>query len=330
MPSQPPLLTIAIPTYKRSRYLARLLDSLIFQMEGKTQVELLISDNASPDDTPAVLEEYRRRGLPFRCIRNESNIGPDLNFVQCFTEAAGKYVWIIGDDDILLGGGLDLVLGLLAGEDLDIVHLRGRDIAEGEQPPSHCGPASFEIIHDALTFALRTHIYLTFITGNIINKHRVEFLPHPPFSDLAGSYLVQLGWTYTAVRSLRRGVVIQNQLIAAGADDRGGYALYEVFGPTLARITRTWLVEPELVRVVLNGTLQTFFPTFVLRSRTNAGPNEPVVPEALLHSIFGGSYRYYLFLYPLIKMPVMLARAWLLLCRIINRLDKAAGNPMLR
>jgi glycosyltransferase involved in cell wall biosynthesis len=330
MHTDPFLLTIAIPTYNRSRYLARLLDSLLPQLEGRSEVELLISDNASPDDTPSVLQGYRARGLRFRCIRNQTNIGPDRNFVQCFTEAAGKYVWIIGDDDILLGGSLALVLGLLKTSDYDIVHLRGRDIIEGEPLPLDCGPPEIESIDDARTFVLRTHIYMTFITGNIVNKQRVDLLAHPPFLDLAGTFLVQLGWVYTSVRYFRTGAYIHNRLIAVGAEDRGGYALYEVFGTTLARITRTWLVEPALVRIVLNATVQFFFPTFVLNSRISADTLGGVIPEALLASLFAGNYRYYLFLYPLLKLPVKLGRGWLVLVKIINRLDKAAGNPMLR
>ena len=53
-------------------------------------------------------------------------------------------------------------------------------------------------------------------------------------------------------------------------------------------------------------------------------------PDDLLHSLFSDNYRYYFFVYPLLKLPGTLGRAWLLLCRIVNRLDKTLGNPMLR
>ncbi|MCU1225288.1 MAG: putative glycosyltransferase [Edaphobacter sp.] len=330
MHSESPLLTIGIPTYNRSRYLARLLDSLTPQLENETRVELLISDNASPDGTQATLEGYREQGLVFRSIRNQTNIGADGNIGQCFAEAAGKYVWIIGDDDVVIQDGLVSILSLIAQEEFDIVHLRAMDFSEGQQPHILSRPPRIEIIHDPRTFALRTHVFLTFIAGNIINKQRVLSLPHRDFSELMGTSLGHLSWTYTALRSFRKGACILDPLIAAGADDRGGYALFTVFGTNLKRITETWLVEPDLVRIVMNGTLQTFFPTFVLRSKLRAGKFTEENPDVLLDSLFSNNYRYYFFIYPLLKLPSKLARVWLLLCRVVNRLDKVIGNPMLR
>jgi abequosyltransferase len=330
MHSESPLLTIAVPTYNRSRYLARLLDSLAPQLTKEPRVELLISDNASPDGTQATLEEYRKQGLVFRSILNQTNIGADANIGQCFAQASGKYVWVIGDDDVVIQGGLAAILDLLAHGEFDIVHLRARNIIEGQQLYALSGPPKVEIIHDPRIFALRTHVYLTFIAGNIINKQQVLSLPHRDFSELIGTSLGHLSWTYTALRHLRKGAYILDPLVAAGADDRGGYALYTVFGTNLKRITETWLVEPKLVRIVLNGTVQTFFPTFVLHSKLRSGKFTGEKPDALLDSLFSNNYRYYFFLYPLLKLPGSLGRLWLLLCRIVNRLDKGLGNPMLR
>src|SRR5881227_721237 len=108
-----PLLTLAIPTYNRSGCLRRLLEMLAPQLAGQNCVELLISDNASTDDTPAILESICRAGLKFRLIRNDVNIGPDGNFEQCFTQATGKYVWIFGDDDVIVPDGLSIILNVL-------------------------------------------------------------------------------------------------------------------------------------------------------------------------------------------------------------------------
>ncbi len=61
-PSEAPLLTIAIPTYNRSRYLREFLEALLPQIESAGDVELLISDNASPDDTAQMLAEVLPAG----------------------------------------------------------------------------------------------------------------------------------------------------------------------------------------------------------------------------------------------------------------------------
>jgi abequosyltransferase len=300
------------------------------QLAEEHRVELLVSDNASSDETPAMLEDYRRRGLLIRGIRNEMNIGPDANFEQCFMEASGKYIWIIGDDDVVLHGGVAIVLSLLSDDEYDIVHLRDRGIrSEDSMPAVHSRP-KFEIIRDARTFALRTHVFLTFISGNIINKSRVLSLPHRPFSELTGTYLGQLGWTYTAMRYFRKGAYLRDPIIAAGSDNRGGYSLFKIFGENLKQITEDWLVEPALVRIVLNATLQVFFPPWALQAKLGLSRFEGEQLDTLLRSLFSDNLRFYFFVYPLLKLPKYSARLWLILCKAINRLDRAMGNPLLR
>jgi abequosyltransferase len=330
MPSKSPLLTIAIPTYNRSHNLVMLLASLAPQLTNESLVELLISDNASSDDTSSAIEAYRRKGMVFRSIRNEINLGADSNIAQCFAEAAGQYVWIVGDDDIVLPGALAVILSLLEQDEYDIVHIRGKDFDNNHQLSAVSPSPQIEIIGDARKFALRTHVFLTFITGNIVNKARVLSLPHRDFSELIGTSLVQLGWTYAALAHFRKGAYIRDSMVAVGADDRGGYALFRVFGTNLKQITESRLVESALVRIVINGTLQTFFPVFVLQSKRGQSTFQQEKPDTLLHDAFASNPRYYFFLYPLLKLPSALGRIWLLICKIINRLDRAIGNPMLR
>ena len=329
MPSESPLLTIAIPTFNRSRYLGRLLDSLSYQL-GSVDIELLISDNASSDNTQAVLEDFRVRELVFRSLLNQTNLGADGNIAQCFTEASGRYVWIIGDDDIVLPGALATLVALLAQDEYDIVHLRGRPTIADHNDKGKSRAPRIEIIEDVCIFTRKTHVYLTFISGNIINKQRVLSLSHRPFSELMGTSLIQLGWTYTALRSFRKGAYIVDPLIAASDDARGGYAAVTVFGINLERVTRTWLVEPALLRIVMNGTLQTFFPGSILRMKLGDKSFTEENYENRLYALFSDKYRFYFFLYPILRLPGRVGRLWFFLCRIINRLDRAFGNPMLR
>jgi len=54
-------LTIAIPTYNGARYIREALDSIISQLDDiDEEVEIVISDNASTDQTPEIIENYRR------------------------------------------------------------------------------------------------------------------------------------------------------------------------------------------------------------------------------------------------------------------------------
>lgn len=76
-------------------------------------VEVWVSDNASPDKTPDVVETARSLG-PLNYSRNRENLGFCGNIVKLTTELArGEYVWLIGDDDLLLPDSLARVLTTL-------------------------------------------------------------------------------------------------------------------------------------------------------------------------------------------------------------------------
>ncbi|CAG0970587.1 partial heptose III glucuronosyltransferase, partial [Anaerolineae bacterium] len=108
--SSTPLLSICIPTYNRSRFLREALDSIIASASScLPEVEVVVSDNASPDDTPAVMAEYQARYTWIRYYRNETNIG-EANFYHVAQLAKGEYVWIFGDDDKLLPPAIPAVI----------------------------------------------------------------------------------------------------------------------------------------------------------------------------------------------------------------------------
>lgn len=95
-----PILTIAVPTYNGARTIRNMLDILLPQV--MEEVEVLISDNCSTDETPQIIAEYCEKYPFIKTIRNEKNIGADGNFLQCMLNASGKFVMLISDDDIIV------------------------------------------------------------------------------------------------------------------------------------------------------------------------------------------------------------------------------------
>jgi len=90
-----PLVTIAIPTFNRAALLRGCIQSALSQTYAN--IELLISDNASTDDTPKVLREFDDKRL--RVLRQQTNLGLLPNFNACLEAAAGEYVVFVSDDD---------------------------------------------------------------------------------------------------------------------------------------------------------------------------------------------------------------------------------------
>jgi glycosyltransferase involved in cell wall biosynthesis len=107
------ILSVAIPTFNRVDKLKKCLESLLAEIAGKP-VELLVSDNASQDGTQAYMEEICREHPEVTYIRNSENVGPDRNFLNCYNRASGEYVYLLGDDDVLLPGAMDAILETLA------------------------------------------------------------------------------------------------------------------------------------------------------------------------------------------------------------------------
>lgn len=107
------LLTVAIPTYNRAWILPRTLNSVINQLHPKHQVEIIVSDNASTDNTQEIVETYRRKCKDIQYYCNDSNIGADRNFLNCLRYARGKFVLLLGSDDIMLDGALEHICRFL-------------------------------------------------------------------------------------------------------------------------------------------------------------------------------------------------------------------------
>ncbi len=92
-----PKVSIGMPVYNGEQYIKEALDSLLAQTF--TNFELIISDNASNDDTAAICKEYVLKDSRIRYIRQDINIGAVANFEFVLNKAVGKYfMWAASDD----------------------------------------------------------------------------------------------------------------------------------------------------------------------------------------------------------------------------------------
>lgn len=106
-------LTVGIPTWNRAGHLATAVES-VMEQAGADEIELLISDNASDDATPAVIERLRTKYPQLRSQRLPANCGGEGNIASIAEVASGEYVWLLGDDDIMMSGALRLALDGIA------------------------------------------------------------------------------------------------------------------------------------------------------------------------------------------------------------------------
>src|SRR5665213_32350 len=262
-PSQAPLLTIAIPTFHRAETLAGLLAALEPQVAQFPQVEVLVSDNCSEDETPAVIARFQSRfaaaGATLRSQRHAENIGADANFNSLYRAARGRFLWVFGDDDLIAPGGLaQVVPHLTAPDEPDLIYATSyafRSDPDAERIHDPLG-RRFHTITSARTFARVVNVMFTFISGIIINRERLESIPHEDPSAFIGTNLVQLSWVLPLLLVHRRSIVLWDRPVAGRIGHAHGYALGKVFGEQLASTTTRLLPgRPSLVAAILNPTV---------------------------------------------------------------------------
>ncbi|MDJ0742581.1 MAG: glycosyltransferase [Xenococcaceae cyanobacterium MO_167.B27] len=89
--------SVCIPTYNRSHYLQYAVNSVLNQTY--TDYELIICDDASPDDTATVVSQYQDSRI--RYIQHPQNIGRSKNMRSGFSSATGEYFIKFDDDDAI-------------------------------------------------------------------------------------------------------------------------------------------------------------------------------------------------------------------------------------
>lgn len=146
------MLTIAIPTYQRAAQLDRQLAWLAAAVQGhEDQVELVVSDNCSSDDTPEVTARWQRVLGPglLEVRRQPENIGAVRNIQDCLVRARRRHVWVPGDDDVIQTRAVSAVLErLVRHPDVALLTLNfsSRSAVTGQQRFARC----FDVQHERL------------------------------------------------------------------------------------------------------------------------------------------------------------------------------------
>ncbi len=89
-------LSICIPTYNRSDSLKITIDSIISQEGFDNSIEVIISDNASTDNTYNLVKSYEKYSN-IKYYRNKTNLN-DYNFILAISYAKGEYIKLLSDN----------------------------------------------------------------------------------------------------------------------------------------------------------------------------------------------------------------------------------------
>lgn len=93
------LISICIPTYNGAAYIAEAMKSAICQTYSNC--EIIISDDASTDNTLQIVETFRDKSpFPIRIFNHKPN-GIGANWNNCVKKSNGEYIKFLFQDDVL-------------------------------------------------------------------------------------------------------------------------------------------------------------------------------------------------------------------------------------
>jgi len=129
-----PRVTVFVPTFNRAKWLRRTIETVLSQSYG--DFRLVVSDNASTDDTTEVVRSFSDDRLCHR--RHEHNVGLLENHNSCLRSVDTEYALILPDDDLLHEDHLATTVGVLdAHPRVGFVHSAFDVIGAAGQPLSH-------------------------------------------------------------------------------------------------------------------------------------------------------------------------------------------------
>ncbi len=317
-----PLLTISVPTYNRSYYLAILLKQLRKEIASLAQpdaVEVIVSDNASLDDTAQVVKRAIEGGQNLRYLRNAENIGSDRNIAQAFNEAIGRYVLIMGDDDVLVDGALRKLLNELSDTSPSVVLLRAYGYDHdfrSELPKGRDGFLEFSAIGG---FLCKAGAQITLISSCVIHKGIIKPVDA---NDFVGNNLVQVYLVLSALLAGSKYVVSNGYLVACKRNNSGGYLYAEIFVKNLGQILDYYsnygLFRNDIIAFE-NYLLKTHHPYYVLKC-LGISKSDKILSKSYFDNRFSGRINYSIFVAPLFYLPKPLAWIWGICVTFIGRL----------
>lgn len=322
-----PLLTIIVPTYKRSANLEILLRSLHEETCAVAdEVVVYVSDNCSPDDTAEVVARWSKDWSGLRTHRHASNVGPDNNFYHCVRSVQSRWFWIIGDDDLPKRGVVAKIVALLRQREPALVYLESEWIRDVLSPDQGDPVGELRVAQlNALNFASKVNVWTTFISGAIVDRDRLQqAMDGYSIDRFSGSYLGQLAWVLPMLKTSGPFLLVNDRCVLATRDNSGGYGPLTVFGVNFSRIVKeTFGATSPLARAMIRANIVEYLPGAIWTSRRTSAPGTSYTTESPwpeLNRQLGAWLTYWLLLVPLGRFPRWLGYPFFQAWRVCNRL----------
>lgn len=322
-----PLLTIVVPTYNRSENLDLLLRTLREETALLTDdIVIFVSDNASQDNTQAVITAASEGWPALVSSRHPYNVGPDENFCHCVRTLKTRWFWILGDDDLPKRGMVAKVLTLLREREPALLYMHSEWLKSVQSPDQGEAVGSLNVHDvDALTFAKVLHTWVTFISGLVIDRERLETaLQGQAIDRFNATSLVQLGWVLPLCKTHGPFLIIKDRCILATSGNTGGYRVLTTFCINFPEIVSEFFQDsPQFRDAILNRHIKHYLPSLIWKARfSNIGKFLPEDSNSDLKQPLSEYLLFRILIWPIMTQPRLLAWPFYIVARALARFSR--------
>lgn len=216
--SPQPLISVVVATYNGARYIREQLDSILHQTYPN--IEVVITDDRSTDETMSILEEYAVKYSNVRVYQNETNLKYVKNFEKGMRLATGAFIAPSDQDDVWELDKLQVLMDQIGDHAIiycnsELIDANGNFLGKkmsdirkqmtyssclmfviGSWAPGHAMLIRSSLVHKAIPFPdyISHDIWMSFISAFTMpvkyhSQPLVRYRQHP--NNLAGGFKVE-------------------------------------------------------------------------------------------------------------------------------------------
>lgn len=240
------LLSICIPTYNRAAVLKSVLEKYVSNAEVDESVEIVVSDNASTDETERICREAAKSLPNLKYHRNAENIR-DLNFETVISLASGQYIKLINDWMYFDEKALRKVKNRIKEHLIDRTPIffsnhwlftKFRDCATIE-------------CHSLDEYVSAISSYVT--SNNLFGVWKEQWQQVENKGRYSSYKLLQVDWTFQIVSKFNHCIVYNDELISlapVSLGPRGGYNWFQIHVDNYYRIMQPYINSGKISKKV--------------------------------------------------------------------------------
>lgn len=186
-------LSIIIPVYNVERYIKKCLLSILAQEKDfNNLIEIIIIDDGSTDQSPAIINEFRNKD--FLYIITQKNQGLSNARNTGFSLAKGKYIWFVDSDDCIISNAITMILSIIKEQETDII---GLDVIKKQESDNKKIKESvftnkkfykyYNCIKSGLFLQGKIHqgmVQRYIFSSKFLKKHNIAFMPNIYHEDM--------------------------------------------------------------------------------------------------------------------------------------------------